>query len=91
MTKKLTAHPYAQACVFIHDNGMVTLVSYTTPVAQIDEEGWLVINGLYSMTTRRHIGAFVQEYAGIPDQTAKMICENRQRFNIHTGEIEDWA
>ena len=85
--RTLTAMPYANAKVVIDENG-TTLISYTTPVATIDKDGWLVINGLYSMTTRKHIGAFMREYAGHDYQTAKRIYENYERYNILTGEVE---
>lgn len=85
--RTLNAMPYANAKVVIDDNG-ATLISYTTPVATIDRNGWLVINGLYSMTTRKHIGAFMREYAGHDYQTAKHIYEHYERYNILTGEVE---
>ena len=79
--------PYANAKVVICENG-TTLISYTTPVATIDNQGWLTINGLYSMTTRKHISAFMREYTGHDYQTAKRIYENHERFHIFTGEVE---
>ena len=54
---KLTFLPYAQATVIIDDENNITLRSYTTDVAYLDNEGFLTINGLYSMTTRKHISA----------------------------------
>lgn len=86
---KLSAHPHAQAAVFCYDNGTKTLVSYQTIVAEIDSCGWLSIRGLYSMTTRKHIGAFVREYANIDYQVAKMLYENNEQYNIYTGEIKE--
>jgi hypothetical protein len=85
--RTLSAMPYASARVVIDENG-TTLTSYLTEVATIDKDGWLTINGLYSMTTRKHIGAFMREYTGHDYQTAKRIYENRERFNIFTGEVE---
>lgn len=87
MILKLTAIPYGQATVNINVDGTIILTSYTTQVAVIDKEGWLEIYGLYSMTTRKHIGAFVKEYCGIDYQTAKMLYCDRYKYNIHTGEI----
>lgn len=86
-TTKLSAMPYAQARVAHFDDGAVTLISYATAVAHIDADGWLSVNGLYSMTTRKHIGAFVKEYANIDFQTAKMLCNDNMAYNIHTGEV----
>ena len=62
MMTKLTAHPYAQCTIYANGN-TIRCISYTTEVATI-ENGWLTIHGLYSATTRRHIGSFVKEYAG---------------------------
>lgn len=87
MEKKLTKMPYAQAKVLILDNGNTTLRSYYTGVATLTAEGWLVIHGLYSATTRKHIGAFVQEYANISYQTAKDLYEKKLKYNIYTGEV----
>jgi threonine aldolase len=88
--KKLSAMPYAQAHVEIHEDGAVSLFSYVTLVAHITADGWLTVYGLYSMTTRKHISAFMREYAHPCDyQTAKVICNNCAMINIHTGEIVD--
>lgn len=86
---KLSSMPYANAEVRIDDEGIITLISYTTPVAQIAND-WLTVGGLYSMTTRKHIGAFVKEYANTTYQTAKWLYENDHVFNINTGEIKEW-
>ena len=86
-TTTLTAMPYAQATIRKHDDGTIILISYTTPVAYIEADGRLYIRGLYSATTRKHIGAFVREYAQLDYQTAKRIYEMGCGYNIHTGEI----
>lgn len=65
----LKAMPYAQAKVKRFPNHIV-LVSYQTEVAEI-VGGVLIVHGLYSATTRKHISAFVREYCGIDYQTAK--------------------
>lgn len=85
--KKLSAIPYGQVKVIIDDKGNIGLISYTTQVAQI-YDGWLSVNGLYSATTRKHIGAFVREYCGLDYQTAKMLYNNEMQYNIYTGEVE---
>ena len=63
MIKKLKFMPYAQAQVIQFDDGSVSLISYTTSVAHISANGFLTVYGLYSMTTRRHISAFIKEYS----------------------------
>ena len=80
--------PYAQATV-IHNSWGITLRSYKTDVAHIDNEGWLHITGLYSMTTRRHITAFLKEYTDFGFSTAKFLVEKKMKINIHTGEVVD--
>lgn len=93
--KKLNRMPYAQAHVEIDNEGNIFLFSYFTLVAFLDSKGWLEVYGLFSMTTRKHIGAFMKEYVKYPngesgDYTdAKRCFDRRQRFNIYTGEIED--
>jgi hypothetical protein len=79
--------PYAQATVRKYEDGTIVLQSYSTAVAYIEPDGRLYIRGLYSATTRRHIGAFVKEYANLDYQTAKRIYEDGYGYNIHTGEI----
>lgn len=91
--KKLSAMPYAQAHVEIDNENNISLFSYVTRVAAISSDGWLEIFGLYSATTRKHIGAFVKEYVIFPNgnhgdyQLAKKIYNDNHRFNIATGEI----
>lgn len=88
--RKLTSMPYAQAHVEITEEGNIYLYSYVTLVASI-EDGWLTVNGLYSMTTRKHIGAFVKEYANATYQCAKQLFEDGYKFNILTGEVVEIA
>lgn len=86
--KKLKAMPYAQAHVEINDTN-VYLFSYYTLVAKI-EGNKLEVMGLYSQTIRKHIGAFVKEYAGgISYQTAKQLYQDHKTMDVLTGEVED--
>lgn len=87
MEKKLSAMPYAQAKVIITPDGLIALRSYETNVAYLQPDGWLSINGLYSATTRKHISAFVKEYANITYQLAKDLCVKKMAYNIYTGEV----
>ncbi len=87
-TTKLKRMPYAQAHIVHMDNGDAVLVSYATAVAMVDHEGWLTCNGLYSKTTRKHIGAFMREFNTPCDYyTAKWCYEHNVAENIYTGEI----
>ena len=66
VTRKLKNHEYAQAHVEIENDDSVIywLVSYSTHVATVVEtpSGWsLACYGLYSMTTRKHIGWFLSD------------------------------
>lgn len=86
--RKLSAMPYAQAHIEISDEGVISLFSYVTRVAEIDADGFLTVFGLYSMTTRKHIGAFVKEYTPCFDyQSAKACYEGGYKINIETGEV----
>ena len=86
-TSNLSAMPYAQAKVLRFEDGTIQLMSYATIVATIDKEGWLTIHGLYSQTTRRHIGAFMKEYTGCDYSVARQIFHDGYSMNIHTGEV----
>ena len=88
MTRKFTDHPHAQACIIEMPNGYKALQSYQTIVIEIDHEGWLKVDGLYSMTTRRHIGWFMREL-GFTYQLAKQLYEDNKEMNIYTGEVID--
>lgn len=88
--KKLTAMPYAQAHVEIDDNGNIYLYSYVTLVAGISADGTCFCNGLYSMTTRKHISAFAREYASpLTYQSFKLMAEENICINYLTGEVTD--
>ena len=89
MVRKFEDHPYAQATIIESVDGSKALVSYTTTVITIDNEGWLHVNGLYSMTTIRHIGWFMREL-GFTYQLAKQLYNDRKEFNIYTGEVIDY-
>lgn len=80
-------HKYASTYVRTFEDGTVQLVSYATTVIEIDSEGWMTVNGLYSMTTIKHIGWFMRE-RGMTYQLAKKIYNDNVKYNIYTGEIE---
>lgn len=81
-------HKYASTYVRIFEDGTVQLVSYTTTVIEISPEGWMTVNGLYSMTTIKHIGWFMRE-RGMTYQLAKRLYNDNMRYNIYTGEVEE--
>lgn len=86
-THTLSAMPYAQAKVLVMDNGNIILRSYYTDVILLQADGWLTVNGLYSATTRKHIGAFMREYANANYQLAKQLYIDGYAYNIYTGEV----
>ena len=89
MMRKFKDHPNAQAWIIENEDGYKALQSYQTIVAEVDTEGWLHINGLYSMTTRKHISWFLREL-GInyqPYQLAKQLYGDNAQMNIYTGEV----
>lgn len=88
VTYKLKRMPTAKAGVNIYIDGRVELVSYETTVVSIDADGWLTCTGTYSATTRKHIGAFMKEWAPLLSYyDAKAAYEDNHRVNIHTGEV----
>lgn len=88
-TKTNNGHKYASTYVRIFEDNTVQLVSYTTTVIEITPDGWLHINGLYSMTTIKHIGWFMRE-RGMTYQMAKQLLMDHKDMNIYTGEVRDW-
>ena len=87
-SKAVAGHNYAQAREHYYFDGTVALISYTTPVIIITPEGWLSCNGLYSMTTIKHIGWFMRE-RGFTYQLAKILYRENKEFNVYTGECRD--
>lgn len=97
--KNLKLMPYAQAHVILHDDGDITLVSYQTQVARLTADGYLEIGGLYSMTTRKHIRAFVREFVDheLSFDTIRFLANNFVMYDVNahliidsrTGEVLD--
>lgn len=85
-TTRFNNHRSAQCFIQHMNNGDVVLVSYTTAVAEV-HNGWLTINGLYSATTRKHIGWFMRSL-GYTYQLAKSLYEQRLSINLYTGEVK---
>ena len=82
--EKLKAMPYAQAHIVRRTNAIV-LVSYTTEVAAI-VGGQLIVNGLYSATTRKHISAFCRQF-GTDYATAKECYFHSLQYDIITKQF----
>lgn len=82
--EKLKAMPYAQAHIIRRTNAVV-LVSYTTEVAAI-VGGQLIVNGLYSATTRKHISAFCRQF-GTDYYIAKQCYNENLQYDIVTKQF----
>ena len=92
MEKVLNRMPYAQAKVRdYHDIGrnLVVLQSYRTDVIIVNGN-WLRCTGLYSMTTRKHISAFMKEYfPSITYFDVKKLVTDGLEMNVITGEVRE--
>lgn len=88
VTCRLKHMPTATAGFNIYIDGRVELVSYETTVISIDADGWLTCTGTYSATTRKHIVAFMKEWAPLLSYyDAKAAYEGNHRVNVLTGEV----
>lgn len=102
MRKLLKCMPHAQAHVEEYNNHY-ELYSYNTCVATLTKDDWFTIHHWHiSPTTRRHITAFMDEYAhGCQNrheqslahtesyQTCKALFEGNMKMNIKTGEVKE--
>ena len=87
---KLKNHPYANCSVCVYNDGSIVFTSYNTDVIYIDEDGWLYVTGLYSATTRKQIGWFLNEYVpAFSYQDIKMLYNEGLLWNIYTGELKN--
>lgn len=102
MKKMLKVMPHAQAYVEDDEKDSRVLYSYQTKAATLDANGWLTIHCWCSLTTRRHITAFMDEYiyhitsksqqekADTGSyQTAKALYEGGMKLDVTTGEVVD--
>ena len=86
LDRPLSRMPYATAGVNVECDG-VSLWSYTTCAAEIHENA-LTVSCLCSNTTRRHVSAFLREYAPrITYQDAKRAYNAGVPIDIRTGEL----
>ena len=86
---KLKNHPYSNCSVRKLIDGSVVFTSYSTLVIYINKDGWLYVTGLYSATTRKQIGYFLEEYVpALSYQDIKSLYYNNRALNIYTGETK---
>lgn len=88
VTCRLKHMPTSTAGVNIYLDGRAELMSYETVVISIDGDGWLTCTGTYSATTRKHISAFIREWAPLLSYyDVKAAYEDKHRVNVRTGEV----
>lgn len=88
--KALKGHDQANCYVFKTSSGKWGLCSYNTVVLLIDTDNYLECTGLYSMTTRRHIGWFLSEYfPHLNYYFVKDMAMKGYKFNLEDGDIVD--
>ena len=97
MYRKLKFMPYANAHVYDQnefDIPVVELWSYHTCVVRVIRGHWVQCSGLYSMTTRKHISAFMREFfpelEGKGFQLCKQIAGKGVEMDVRTGEIRPY-
>lgn len=92
MFTTLKKMPYAQAHVRDYSDigrNKRVLQSYSTDVIIVDN-GLLECTGLYSMTTRKHISAFLWEYyPSITFNMVKAIAGTTKKIDTRTREVVD--
>ena len=97
--RRLSAMPSAQAGIIDHvdtyDNahhyrGRIpghTLISYDTIAATLTADGILTVSCLCSVSTRKHVSAFLREFCpSICYQDAKAALNGNYSINIYTGD-----
>ena len=86
METLLQGHTTKNARYFVDGDGR-GLISYHTKVLII-KDGVLFCTGLYSVTTRRHIGWFLSEYLPTFNYyDIKKLYLDNMAINIYTGEV----
>ena len=82
----IKGHPFA-SCGVDYDEQGTHLISYATKIATISPDGWLHVYGLFSATTRKHIGWFLKEYGNHTNYACARYCyEHNHEYNTRTGE-----
>ena len=99
--RRLSTMPSAQAGIIDHIDAVnalgryekrpgVTLMSYATPAATLTAGGILTIDCMCSASTRRHVSAFLREFApAISYHDAKAAHLGGYSIDIHTGDHID--
>lgn len=91
--KAVPSCPYG-SCGIIELPNVIHLVSYTTVCGELTDEGWLTPCHYSTVTTAKHIRAFIKDYISAADPTFsykdwKKLVDKNVSYNIHTGEIKE--
>ena len=82
--KRLPGMEYAQAGI-LYEPSAEFLVSYETIVAELTADGWVHIYGLFSPTTRKHLGRWAKMH-GLTYMDVKKMYDVSQDYNIYTKQ-----
>lgn len=83
--ERLKNHKYANAHIRRYSDGIIQLWSYSTMVLEYNiRDKTIFCSGLYSMTTRRHIGWFMNQFFNnkYNYHDTKYICNNNASLLI---------
>ena len=91
--KAVPSCPYG-SCGIIELPNVIHLVSYTTVCGDLTNDGWLTPCHYSSVTTAKHINAFIKDYISAADPSFdykkwKKLVDKNVSYNIHTGEIKE--
>ena len=92
--EKFNGHRHAQCYMRHYNDDTTALISYNTVVAELDDEGWIRVNGLYSATTRKHLGWFAKELARMFNirltyHDLRDLYTSGDMLNLLTGEVRE--
>lgn len=82
--KRLPGMEYAQAGI-LYEPGSEFLVSYETIVAELTADGWVHVYGLFSTTTRKHLGRWGKMH-GLSYQEIKSLYDGDIEYNIYSHQ-----
>lgn len=82
------------SCGIVEQPDCILLVSYTTVCGDLTNDGWLTPCHYSTVTTAKHINAFIKDYVRAADPTFsykdwKKLVDKNVSYNIHTGEIKE--
>lgn len=93
--RPLKSCPYG-SCGIMERPNSILLVSYQTVCGELTNDGWITPCHYSSITTAKHINAFIKDYVRAVNPTFcyqdwKKLTDKNVTYNIHTGEIKEPA